>query len=95
MPLTGSDTGMQQQYLVSPTKEIDDMWAMAAIQQKRSAIFRYKQDIEDLTKGRILELTAKIKMLELEIASLENKLRSSQAVETQSVEPEANQPQGG
>ena len=51
------------------------------IQQKVSAINRYKQDIEDLQKGRILDLTARIRMLELEIKKLESELMRSEALD--------------
>jgi hypothetical protein len=69
-----ADIGIAKNWLVSPTKEIDDMWVKVQIQEKRSQIVRYTQDIEDLQKGRILDLQAKIKMCELEILKLENKL---------------------
>lgn len=90
-----ADVGMQRQWLVSPTKEIDEMWIAVQIQEKRSQINRYKQDIEDLVKGRMLDLQARIKMLELEITKLENKLKETQPVETTSVEAEPINPTGG
>jgi len=62
-----ADIGAPQQWLVSPTKEIEDKWVEVQIQERVSRIARYKQDIEDLKKGRILELEAKILMLELEL----------------------------
>jgi len=62
----------RQNWLVSPTKEIEDMWIRVKIQETKSRISRHKQDIEDLEKGRILDLRAKIKILELELAKLES-----------------------
>lgn len=76
-----SDIPIEKNWLVSPTKEIDEMWIKVQIQQKISAINRFKQDIEDLQKGRILDLTARIKMLELEIIKLESDLMRSSALE--------------
>jgi len=76
-----SDIEIPKNWLVSPTKEIDEMWIKVQIQQKVSAINRYKQDIEDLQKGRILDLTARIKMLELEVKKLESELMRSLALE--------------
>jgi len=68
-----ADIGTPKNWLVSPTKEIDDMWIEVQIQEKRSRIARHKQDIEDLQKGKLKELGAIIMMLELEIKELENK----------------------
>lgn len=68
-------------WLVSPTKEIDAMWGRVEIQQKTSMIARWKQDIEDMQKGKILDLQANIKMRELEIKVLEAKLQHSESIE--------------
>lgn len=65
-----ADIGTPKNWLVSPTKEIDDMWIDVQIQEKRSRIVRHQQDIEDLKKGKLTELAAIIKMLELEIKKL-------------------------
>ena len=75
-----ADIGISRNWLVSPTREIDEMWCRVQIQEKVSMINRYKQDIEDLTKGRILDLQARIKMLELEIRKLESQLQESRNV---------------
>jgi len=75
-----ADKGISQNWLVSPTKEIDEMWMKVEIQQKISAVVRKKQDIEDLEKGRILDLQAQIKLHELEIKELENKLLKSKSI---------------
>ena len=75
-----ADLGIQKNYLVSPTKEIDEMWIKVEIQQKKSMINRKRQDIEDLEKGRILDLKAQIKLHELEITKLETNLLQSQAI---------------
>jgi uncharacterized small protein (DUF1192 family) len=79
-----ADIGITKTWLVSPTKEIDEMWARVQIQEKISMVNRYKQDIEDLQKGRILDLTARIKMLELEIKKMEAQLLKSHSI---TVEP--------
>ena len=65
-----SDIGERQTWLVSPTKEIEDKWIEVQIQERISRIARYKQDIEDLQKGKILELQAKIMLLELELREI-------------------------
>jgi hypothetical protein len=71
-----ADLGVQQHWLVSPTKEIEDKWIEVQIQERKSRINRYHQDIEDLKKGRILELEAKIMMLELELNEIEQRRTS-------------------
>lgn len=76
-----ADIPIQKTWLVSPTKEIDEMWIKVEIQQKISQLNRYKQDIEDLQKGRILDLTARIRMLELEIKKLESELLRSESLD--------------
>ena len=63
----------QEQWLVSPNQEIKDLWKNVRIQEIKSRIVRHKQDIEDLERGKIMDLTARIKMLELELRHLETK----------------------
>jgi len=75
-----ADIGIAKNWMVSPTKEIDEMWVQVQIQEKKSMINRYTQDIEDLEKGRMLDLKARIKMLELEIGKLQSDLLRSQSV---------------
>lgn len=76
-----ADIPISKNYLVSPTKEIDEMWIQVQIQERKSRIARYNQDIEDLEKGRILDLRARIKMCELEIHKLESELLQSQSLD--------------
>lgn len=76
-----ADIAIPKNWLVSPTKEIDEMWIKVQIQEKKSQIARYTQDIEDLTKGRILDLQARIKMCELEVSKLQSNLLASTAIE--------------
>jgi len=66
-----ADLGERQTWLVSPTKEIEDKWIEVQIQERISRIARYKQHIEDFKKGRILELEAKIMLLELELKAIQ------------------------
>lgn len=68
-----SDLGIKGTWLVSPTKEIEDKWIEVQVQERISRINRYRQDIEDFKKGRILELEAKILMLELELREIESR----------------------
>jgi hypothetical protein len=69
-----ADIGVNKQWLVSPTKEIEDMWIQVQIQEKQSRIVKHKQDLEDLMKGEVVRIQALIKMLELEKKELESKL---------------------
>jgi hypothetical protein len=68
-----ADIQVEGQWLVSPNKDIEVKWMDVAIQERKSRIIRFKQDIEDLTKGKIVELQAKMLMLEKELAHLETK----------------------
>jgi hypothetical protein len=68
-----ADIGTPKNFLVSPTKEIEDMWIDVQIQEKRSRIARHHQDIEDIKKGKLTELAAIIKMLEMEVQMLVQK----------------------
>lgn len=80
-----ADIPVSKNYLVSPTKEIDEMWIQVNIQQKKSMVARKKLDIEDLKKGRILDLEAQIKLHELEIRELEAQLLRSRSIESEPV----------
>ena len=71
-----SDLGTRTNWLVSPTKEIEEKWIEVQVQERISRINRYRQDIEDYKKGRILELEAKIMMLELELKEIEARRNS-------------------
>lgn len=68
-----ADLGRTQNWLVSPDNDIEMKWIDVQIQERVSRIVRYKQDIEDFHKGRIIELEAKIMMLEKEVTLLQEK----------------------
>ena len=68
-----ADLGRTQSWLVSPNLAIEIKWVEVQIQEKKSRLNAAKQTIEDLQKGKIVELEAQIMMLEKEIAFLENK----------------------
>ncbi len=78
-----ADLGVEKHWLVSPTKEIDAMWIQVEIQQKTSMIARWKQDIEDMQKGKILDLQARVKLTELEIKVLQAKLKQAQSIQAE------------
>jgi hypothetical protein len=71
-----ADIGTPTNWLVSPDAEIEKKWVEVQIQERRSRIVRYRQDIEDLQKGKMLDLEARIMMLEREIENLEQKKRT-------------------
>ena len=70
-----ADIGVNQQWLVTPDSQVERMWLEVQIQERKSRIVRFKQDIEDLTRGRIVDLQAKIMMLEKEIKMMEDHKR--------------------
>jgi hypothetical protein len=68
-----SDIPVDGNWLVSPDAEIERKWIDVQIQERKSRIARHKQDMEDLIKGRIVDLEARILMLEKELKELEQK----------------------
>ena len=73
-----ADIGSGSNWLVSPTAEVEDMWKQRQIQEKRSAVAaanrtlsECQQKIEDLQKGVMVDIQAKIIMLNKEIGFLE------------------------
>lgn len=51
-------------WLVEAGSDVKKKWLKVQVQEKKSRIARYKQDIEDLKQGRILELECRIAVLE-------------------------------
>ena len=66
-----ADLGTKQNWLASPTREIEEKWIDVQIQERRSRIAKTKQDIEDLERGTKVKLQAQIMMLEREMKELE------------------------
>ena len=68
----------QKDWLVSPNKIVEDMWLKVRIQEKKSQLAGYKrnlqeceQKIEDLKEGMMVDLQARVIMIEKEIAFME------------------------
>ena len=68
-----SDLPVEGNWLVSPNSEIEKKWIEVQIQERKSRINRHKQDMEDLVKGKLVDLEARIMMLENELKELESK----------------------
>lgn len=73
-----ADIGSGSNWLVSPTAEVEDMWKQKQIQEKRSAVAaanralaECQQKIQDLEKGVMVDIKAKVIMLNKEIGFLE------------------------
>ena len=66
-----ADLQTEGNWLVSPDNEIKRKWIEVQIQERKSRIARHKQDMEDLLKGKIVDLEARILMLEKELKDLE------------------------
>ena len=62
-------------FLVPETNEVKKKWLQCQIQEKKSRITRLNQDIEDLLKGRIVELQATVIMHEKELEKLNEDLK--------------------
>jgi hypothetical protein len=69
-----SDLRVEEMSLVDPSNEIKVKWIQVKIQECKSRINRHQQDKEDLIKGKLVDLEARILMLDLELKKLENEL---------------------
>lgn len=68
-----ADIQTEGNWLVDPTDDIKRKWIEVQIQERKSRINRHKQDMEDLTKGKLVDLEARILILDLELKDLEAK----------------------
>ena len=66
-----TDLGRQENWLVSPTREVEAKWMDVKIQEVRSRIAANTQRIEDALKGVIVDLEAKNLMLHMELNKLQ------------------------
>lgn len=67
-----ADLGRQENWLVSPTKEVEVKWMDVRIQEVKSKMAANKQRIEDAIKGVVVDLEAKNMMLQMELDKLLN-----------------------
>lgn len=84
-----ADIGQQRNWLVSPTKEIEEGWLEVQIQEKISQINRNKQDIEDFMKGTVKGLQMRDKMLVRELERLKTDLLRSRSMSAEEVKAES------
>lgn len=68
-----ADLRSGKNWLVDPNKEVEVKWVDVEIQAKKSQIARLEQDIEDLKKGKLLELEACVIMRKKELTMLQEK----------------------
>jgi len=66
-----ADLPIEGNWLVDPDNEIKVKWIEVQIQERKSRIARHRQDKEDLIKGKLVDLDARILMLEKELKDLE------------------------
>lgn len=70
-----ADLGVPRDQSLIPASEIPDdikkLWKQSKCQEYRSQIASYRQQIEDLEKGKIPDLNARIKLKQLELAKIE------------------------
>lgn len=78
-----SDIAVEGNWLVDPDNEIKQKWIEVQIQERKSRIARHRQDKEDLIKGKLVDLDARILMLEKELKDLEAKKSKVTIVESQ------------
>ena len=84
-----ADIGQRKNWLVSPTKEIEEGWLEVQIQEKISLINITNQNIEDHLKGVVKGLQMKVKMYELELERLKMDLLRSRSMSADEVKVEA------
>jgi hypothetical protein len=76
-----ADLQTEGNWLVSPDTDIKRKWIEVQIQERKSRIARHHQDIEDLLKGKVLDLEARIMMLERELSDLEREKQKLTVIE--------------
>ena len=83
-----ADVGSGSNWLVSATAEVEDMWKRKQIQEKRyakaaanRALAECEQKVEDLQKCVMVDIKAKIIMLNKEIGHLELKRKNGEIVD--------------
>lgn len=69
-----SDIPVEIMSLVDPTNDIKRKWVEVKIQECKSRRARHQQDMEDLIKGKLVDLEARVLMLDLELKKLESEL---------------------
>jgi len=79
-----ADKPIQRNWLVDPTRDIQEKWLRVERQQKISQLNKTRQDIEDLKMGQILGLEATCDMLELEVKRIDAELLNIRAVDVKS-----------
>lgn len=67
-----ADIGINRNYLVEPNRDVKVKWLEIQIQERKSRVVRLRQDIEDITKGRIVELEAQMIIANNELIKLES-----------------------
>jgi len=75
-----SDIPIEGNWLVSPDQEIKRKWIEVQIQERKSRIARHKLDIEDLVRGKIVDLEARVLMLDKELLELEAEHKKLQPI---------------
>ena len=66
-----SDLRVEEMQLVDPTNDIKRKWVEVKIQECKSRRARHQQDMEDLIKGKLVDLEARILELDLQLKQLE------------------------
>jgi len=78
-----ADLQMEGNWLVDPTDDIKRKWLEVKIQECKSRRARHQQDMEDLIKGKLVELEARILVIDLELKKLETELQHITPIDVQ------------
>jgi len=72
-----------ENWLVDPTDDIKRKWLEVKIQECKSRRARHLQDMEDLIKGQMVQLEARVLVIDLELKKLESDLMKLTIVDVQ------------
>ena len=72
-----------ENWLVDPTDEIKRKWLEVKIQECKSRRARHLQEMEDLIKGSMVQLEARVLVIDLELKKLENDLMKLTVIDVQ------------
>lgn len=76
-----ADLPVPKNYGVEATRSVKEKWYKVQIQEIKSRIARLALDIEDLEKGKILQLKAEMEMQELRLQKFEDELKNLDAID--------------
>ena len=78
-----SDLPVHQNWLVSPSYEVEKRWLQVQINERVSRVNKIRQDIQDLRDIQLIKLEAQVILLEQEINKLRSELNKKEPITVQ------------